>query len=75
MMAKTTRVFAWNVLHGAAALAGFGLASYRQPGRAGTMRRIREIRSGRQMLLTHVEANRIFSLVSASAKLGGVWPE
>lgn len=74
-MANATRVLAWNVLHGVAALTGFGLASYRQPGRVGTMGRIRDVKRGRQMLLTYVEANQIFSLVNATAKLGGCMAE
>jgi len=70
-----TRTFAWNILHNAAAALGWGLASYWAPTRVGTMRTIRELKRRRDMNITPLEAIQLFSLVRATAKLGGCMAE
>ena len=66
-----TRIVAWNALHGTAAALGWGVASYREPTRIGTLRAIRNLRKLRDMNITPLEAFQLFSLVRATAKLGG----
>jgi hypothetical protein len=70
-----TRTVAWNTLHNAAAALGWGLATYREPTRVGTMRAIRELKRRRDMNITPLEAIQLFSLVRATAKLGGCMAE
>jgi hypothetical protein len=70
-----TRAVAWNVLHDAAAALGLGLASYREPTRVGSMRIVRELKRRRDMVITPLEAIQLFSLVRATAKLGGCMAE
>lgn len=72
---NVVRKFAWGALHNASAALGFGLASYRQPDRIETIRWIRKLKKSREMLLTPLEANQLFSLVRATAKLGGSMAE
>jgi len=62
-------------LHNIAAALGFGVASYRQPYRAAAMNAVRAIKRRREMLLTPLEANQLFSLVKATSKLGGAMAE
>jgi hypothetical protein len=69
------RTVAWNVLHNAAATLGFGVASYREPTRHATLRTIRELRKRLDMNVTPLEAVQLFSLVRATAKLGGAMAE
>jgi len=64
-----------ETIFNSAARVGFGLASYRQPMRAGYMKRILEIKKRRQMLLTPIEASQIVRLVEATSKLGGAMAE
>jgi O-methyltransferase len=68
---RTIAQFAWNRLHNTFARAGFGIASYRPPARTGQMKVISGIKRGREMLLTHLEANQLFSAVQSTSKLGG----
>jgi len=70
-----TRTVAWNTLHNAAAALGWGLASYWAPTRVGTMRTVRELKRRRDMSITPLEAIQLFSLVRATAKLGGCMAE
>jgi hypothetical protein len=70
-----TRTVAWNALHNTAAALGWGVASYREPTRVGTMRTIRELKRRRDMGVTPLEAIQLFSLVRATAKLGGCMAE
>ena len=72
---KVARKVAWSALHSAWAAFGFGLASYRQPDRMKTIRTIRQLKRSREMLLTPLEANQLFSLVCATSKLGGSMAE
>jgi O-methyltransferase len=74
-MMKNVRKAAWNALHNSAAALGFGIATYRQPERTVVMRTIRELKRRREMLLTPLEANQLFSLVRATSKLGGAMAE
>ena len=74
-MLKSARKTAWNVLHNSAAALGFGIATYRQPERSGVMRAIRNLKRRREMLLTPLEANQLFTLVRATSKLGGAMAE
>jgi O-methyltransferase len=62
-------------IHKSSAALGFGLASYRQPQRLPVMNAIRRLKRQRKMLLTPLEANQLFSLVKATAKLGGAMAE
>ncbi len=68
-------LFARDSIFRNAASLNIGIASYRQPSRAGVMRRILDIQKRREMLLTPVEAGQIFSLVQATTKLGGAMAE
>jgi O-methyltransferase len=70
-MAKVARKAAWNTLHGTAAALGFGVVSYRQPDRMQRIDTIRKLKKTREMLLTPLEASQLFSVVRATAKLGG----
>jgi hypothetical protein len=70
-----TRTVAWNILHNTAAALGWGLASYYWPTRVGTMRAVRELKRRRDMNITPLEAIQLFSLVRATAKLGGCMAE
>lgn len=72
---KAARKVAWNALHSASAAFGFGVASYRQPGRLQTIERIQQLKWSRGMLLTPLEANQLISLVRSTAKLGGAMAE
>lgn len=74
MMNKARRA-AWSALHDASAALGFGLVSYRQPERIQTIRKIQALKKSREMLLTPLEANQLFSLVRATSKLGGLMAE
>lgn len=74
-MLNSLRTACWNGLHGAAARFGFGLASYRQPHRLGAFNAVRTVKQNREMLLTPLEANQLFSLVRQTAKLGGAMAE
>jgi hypothetical protein len=74
MMNKSRRA-AWNALHGVSAALGFGLASFRQPERIQTIRKIQTLKKSREMLLTPLEANQLFSLVRSTSKLGGLMAE
>jgi hypothetical protein len=69
------RIAVGNVLHNAGSALGIGLASYREPTRVGTMRAIRELTRGLDMGITPLEAIQLFSLVRATAKLGGCMAE
>jgi hypothetical protein len=69
------RSVAWHILHNTAAALGWGLASYREPTRVGTLHTIRELRRRREMNMTPLEAIQLFSLVRATAKLGGCMAE
>ena len=70
-----TRTLAGNILHNTAAAFGWGLASYREPTRVGTMRAVRELKRRRDMNITPLEAIQLISLVRAAAKLGGCMAE
>src|SRR5438132_2352151 len=74
-MIKIARKAAWNALHRASAALGFGVASYRQPDRLQTIHTIRQLKKSREMLLTPLEANQLFSLVRSTSKLGGLMAE
>jgi O-methyltransferase len=74
-MMNRARRAAWGALHDASAALGFGLASYRQPDRIQTIRKIQALKKSREMLLTPLEANQLFSLVRATSKLGGLMAE
>ncbi len=74
-MFKLARKIVWNILHSVSAAAGFGVASYRQPARIQILRMVRKLKGDRQMLLTPLEANQLFSLVRATSKLGGSMAE
>lgn len=69
------RTVAWNILHNTAAALGWGVASYREPARVGTMSAVRELKRRRDMNITPLEAIQLFSLVRATAKLGGCMAE
>ena len=69
------RIFTRRSLFELAATLRVGLISYRQPARSQAMRQILDLRKRREMLLTPVEAWQIFSLVKATAKLGGSMAE
>jgi hypothetical protein len=75
LLIKTTRALASNAMHGAWSAFGFGIASYRQPMRAGRMRVICDLKRQREMLLTPLEANQLFSVVQATTKVGGCMAE
>jgi hypothetical protein len=62
-------------LNDCAAALGWALASYREPTRAETMRTIHALKKRCDMLITPLEAFQIFSLVRATAKLGGSMAE
>src|SRR5262249_59000448 len=68
-MFNIARKIVWNTLHSVSAAVGFGVASYRQPVRIQTLRMVRKLESDRQMLLTPLEANQLFSLVRSTTKL------
>jgi hypothetical protein len=70
-----TRTVAWNMLHSTAAALGWGVASYREPARVATMRAVRELKRRRDMNISPLEAIQLFSLVRATAKLGGSMAE
>ena len=70
-----SRIVVWNLLHRSAAALGWGVASYREPTRVATMRTIRQIKRRRDMNITPLEAYQLFSLVRATAKLGGSMAE
>jgi hypothetical protein len=70
-----TRTVAWNIVQNAAAALGWGITSYRVPTRVGTMRAVRELKRRRDMSITPLEAIQLFSLVRATAKLGGCMAE
>jgi len=70
-----TRTVAWNMVQNTAAALGWGLTSYRVPTRVGTMRAVRELKRRRDMSITPLEAMQLFSLVRATAKLGGCMAE
>jgi hypothetical protein len=72
---NVVRKFAWGALHSASAALGFGVASYRQPDRIQAIRRIRQLKKSCEMILTPLEAHQLFSLVRATAKLGGSMAE
>ena len=74
MISKARRA-AWGALHDASAALGFGVASFRQPDRIQTLRKIQTLKRSREMLLTPLEANQLFSLVRATSKLGGLMAE
>jgi hypothetical protein len=69
------RIAVGDLLHNAASALGLGLASYREPTRAATMRTIRELKRRLDMGVTPLEAIQLFSLVRATAKLGGCMAE
>jgi hypothetical protein len=70
-----TRTVAWNIVQNAAAALGWGITSYRVPTRFGTMRAVRDLIRRRDMSITPLEAIQLFSLVRATAKLGGCMAE
>jgi len=70
-----TRTLAWNALHSVAAALGFGVASYREPGRESTMHTVRKLKRRRSINITPLEAVQLVSLVRATAKLGGLMAE
>jgi hypothetical protein len=70
-----TRTVAGNILYNSAAALGWGLASYREPTRVGTIRTIRKLKKQCDMNITPLEAAQLFSLVRATAKLGGCMAE
>lgn len=74
-MKKRTIAFLHGLIHDSSAALGFGLASYRQPHRLQVMDSIRDLKRQREMLLTPLEANQLFSLVRATSKLGGSMAE
>jgi hypothetical protein len=69
------RIAIGNILHNAGSALGIGLASYREPTRVGTMRTIRELKRRLDMGITPLEAIQLFTLVRATAKLGGCMAE
>ena len=69
------RTVAWNILQNAAAALGWGLTSYHVPTRVGEMGTVRELKSRRDTRITLLEAMQLFSLVRATAKLGGSMAE
>ena len=71
----SARAIAGNMLHDAAAALGYGLASYRAPTRVEEMRTVRELKRRRHTLMTLLDAMQLFSLVRATAKLGGCMAE
>jgi O-methyltransferase len=74
-MMKAARRYTWRVLHDASAALGFGVVSYRQPGRSQRIEMIRRVKKAREMLLTPLEADQLFSLVRATSKFGGSMAE
>ena len=62
-------------MQNAAAALGWGITSYRVPTRVGTMRAVRELKRRLDMSITPLEAIQLFSLVRATAKLGGCMAE
>src|SRR5208337_33722 len=65
----------WNTIQNATAALGWGITSYRVPTRVGTMRAVRELKRRRDMSISPLEAIQLFSLVRATAKLGGCMAE
>ncbi|MGH9656472.1 MAG: TylF/MycF/NovP-related O-methyltransferase, partial [Bryobacteraceae bacterium] len=74
-MVNSVRKICWNALHDGFAAFGFGIASYRQPSRVPVIREIRRLKRSREMLLTPLEANQIFSLVRNTSKVNGAMAE
>jgi hypothetical protein len=69
------RGMAWKWVEKAVALLGWGITSYRAPGRVRVMRSVRELKRRRDTKITLLEAMQLVSLVRATAKLGGCMAE
>jgi len=69
------RTVAWDIVQDAAAALGWGLTSYCLPTRVGTIRAVRKLKRRCDMTVTPLEAIQLFSLVRATANLGGCMAE
>lgn len=72
---RSVQVAAFNALQRSAASLGFGVATYRQPTRAGDFAKAVDVRRSRAMLMTPLEGVQLMNAVKATAKLEGCMAE